>query len=335
MQDPASSQALVFPASADREQVLATRPERTSATELALAVESCRSALQTGEMLHATDVLRHRGFSPSDAKAMIEQVGRDPEAAKRIAAFRESLFGERASNAVLERCLLLQTAAEYGGSFARASMGEGVLSCLADELRFLSMPDDQEAAKLLAPSDHFVTMAKIVTLRRFPAGQLHFERSGIPLSWSTRLGPRRLTTLLLFLLRRTRGRRPFFFHHLAWRRGNRLFLSEREQNRSYWRIAQALALHPDVKGLLTESWLHSPDTFEVSSHLAWLNKPFLEHGGLVLRLGAASADSGVFAASRERRRLYAEGRFRPTTAMVIWPRAAMLEWAANHPELGT
>jgi hypothetical protein len=176
-------------------------------------------------------------------------------------------------------------------------------------------------------------MAKVVTLRRFPAGQLHIERSGIPRSWLARLGPRRLARVLIFLARHVGARGPFFFHHLAWRRKNRFLLLEKEQNHSYFRIAQSLALNPEVVGLATESWLHSPETLRVSPHLAWLNRPFNEHGGMVVVIGEASESSGVFTGSAERRRLYEEGRFRPTTAMVIWPRAAMLQWARNHPEL--
>ena len=33
--------------------------------------------------------------------------------------------------------------------------------------------------------------------------------------------------------------------------------------------------------MITASWLHSPDTFAVSPHLAWLNRVFLENGGHV------------------------------------------------------
>ena len=335
MKYPVSPTALVTSPTADDDGVPGAVPAPRAIGELPLALESCRAALETPEMLAMLGRLQRYGFSPSEATATIEKLGKDPEAARRIALVRESLAGNAAPNAQLERCLLLQTVVQYEQRLIQCCMSDGVRSCLADELRFLAAPDDHETTKLSEPFDNFVTMAKIVTLRRFPAGQLHFERSGIPLSWFGRLGPRRLTKLLRFLLRTTRARKPFFFHHLGWRRKNMLFLSEREQNRSYWRIAQSLELHPEVKGLLTESWLHSPDTFEVSSHLAWLNKPFLEHGGLVLVLGPAAENSGVLAASRERRRLYAEGRFHPTTAMVVWPRAAMLEWAATHPELGT
>lgn len=284
-------------------------------------------------MQEGAAAVRSQGVAASDCVAMIEQVGGQSGAADRIANFRKVISQEAASAATLERYFLLQTVAQYGARLCGLRMSESVLRCLADELRFLAAPSTRDSARLLAPTDGFIAMAKIVTLRRFPAGQLHFEQSGIPLSWFARLDPRRLTRLIVFLARHVRGRGPFFFHHIAWRRKNRMFLSEEEQNRSYYRIAQSLALHPEVRGLMTESWLHSPDTFRVSPHLAWLNEQYAEHGGLIVILGEAEESSGVFAGSSQRKKLYEEGRFHPTTAMAIWPRAALIEWAKNHPEL--
>jgi hypothetical protein len=303
------------------------------ANELAAAIEACRAALAVPEMRETAAALRSQGIAASDCVAMIEQVGRQSGAADRIADFRKVISKEAASAATLERYLLLETVAQFGARLSGLRMSESVLRCLADELRFLAAPSVWDSAKLLAPTDGFIAMAKIVTLRRFPAGQLHVERSGIPLSWFARPDPRRLTSLLVFLARHVRGRGPFFFYHVAWRRKNRMFLSETEQNRSYYRIAQSLALHPEVKGLMTESWLHSPDTARVSPHLAWFNEPFAKHGGLIVILGEAGESSGVFTGGSERKKLYDEGKFRPTTAMAIWPRAAFIEWAENHPEL--
>ena len=300
---------------------------------LSAAIDNCADALDTPPMREVTNALREQGLAQPQCADPIAEVGIRAEAVQRIAQLRDRIRSGAVQPSLIERCLLLHTVVRNRSHILRLAMGDGVLRCLTDELFFLAAPPETDALQLLAPSDNFVSMAKIVTLRRFPAGQLQFERSGIPLSWLTRLAPRRLTKLLRFLVRRTRGRRPFFFHHIAWRRKNRLFLLEVEQNRSYYRIAQALRRHPEVKGLLTESWLHSPDTFRVSPHLAWLNTPFLEHGGLVVMLGAAEASSGVFTGGGERQRLYEEGKFRPTTAMAIWPRAAMLEWAESHPEL--
>jgi hypothetical protein len=284
-------------------------------------------------MRDTASALRSLGLSDAECVALVERVQDDLSVNDPIVRLRTAISTDAARPAAIEQCLLLVTAVRYRSRFERLSMSEGVLRLLADELRFLADPPERDRANLLAPTAGFIAMAKIVTLRRFPAGQLQFELSGIPLSWVPRLAPWRLTKVLLFLARHARGkRRPFYFHHVAWRRQNRLFLTETEQNRSYVRIAQSLALHPEVNGLLTESWLHATETFRVSPHLAWLNKPFHEAGALVVRLGDAPESSGVFAGGAQRRQLYDEGRFRPTTALVIWPRSAMLDWAARHPE---
>jgi hypothetical protein len=297
------------------------------------AIDSCHSALQAPLMRETSSALRSLGLSDAECVALVERVQDGPGENDPIVRLRTAISSEVARLAAIEQYLLLLTAVRYRSRFEGLSMSQGVLRLLADELRFLADPPERDRANLLAPTSGFVSMAKVVTLRRFPAGQLHFELSGIPLSWFPGLAPWRLTKVLFFLARHARGRRrPFYFHHVAWRRQNRLFLTEAEQNRSYVRIAQSLALHPEVNGLLTASWLHATETFCVSPHLAWLNKPFQEAGGLVVRLGDASESSGVFAGGAQRRQLYEQGRFRPTTALVIWPRSAMLEWAARHPE---
>jgi len=306
----------------------------TVARELASAIESCTAALRADDVAAVARALRARGLVESDCTTLIDQVSRNPATANQVVELRTSLGVDNNENEVLERCLLLHAVSRYGVMMPRRSLSESVLRCLTDELRFLAAPSPSDSAQLLAPSHGFVSMAKIVTLRRFTAGQLHIERAAIPRSWLIRLGPRSFARVLVFLARHGRARGPFFFHHVAWRRKNRLMLLENEQNRSYFRIAQLLELHPEVKGLIAESWLHSPDTYRVSPHLAWLNRPFQEYGGLVTVIGRASESSGVFSGSAARKRLYDEGRFRPTTAMAIWPRAALLDWALRHPEFG-
>lgn len=302
--------------------------------ELDGAIALCADALDVGEVGEATRGLRALGLGESACASLVEQAGASPDAAQRVAALREALGSEKCQSAALERSFLLQALRRHAQRIAQLPHGEGILRCLADELRFLAAPPPADCAQLLAPSHGFVSMAKIVTGRRFPAGQLHVERSHIPRSWLIRLPPRSAVRTIAFLTRHLRGRGPLFFQHLAWRRKNRFTIVEREQNRSYFRIAQSLVLHPELKGLATESWLHSPDTFVVSPHLAWLNRPFLEYGGIVTVIGPAPATSGVLANSTQRKRLYDEGKFRPTSAMVVWPRAALLDWAANHPEFG-
>ena len=91
-------------------------------------------------------------------------------------------------------------------------------------------------------------------------------------------------------------------------------------------MAETLESRPDLRGLVAASWLRSPDVHSVSPHLAAVNAPIVAAGGFVTTIGAAPPDCGVFERSRERGRLYREGRFTPTTGLVIWPRADMLRW---------
>ena len=175
--------------------------------------------------------------------------------------------------------------------------------------------------------------ARIATLSRFPAGQLDWEVSGIPRSWLAKVPRRSVPRLVSSILVELGGFQPAFFSHINPNRRNQGILLERESLRAYHRMARSMERQPGIKGLITASWLHSPDTFAVSPHLAWLNKVFLENGGHVLPLGPADVDSGVLHRSPERQQAYDAGTFKPTEGLVIWPRAAMLRWAAGTQEM--
>lgn len=189
-------------------------------------------------------------------------------------------------------------------------------------------------ARLDVSHGSFPALAKVATLRRFPAGQFDWEPSGLPRSWLPRIRPARalLRTLGWVASGPTRGFGPAFFIHMGTRSRNYALL-ETEALRSYHRMAQSLALQPRMKGLIASSWLHSPDTFAITPHLAWLNRVFIEHGAIVATMGPADPQSGVLHRSPERKRAYEEGRFTPTLGLIVWPREAMLAWAAAHPEL--
>lgn len=179
----------------------------------------------------------------------------------------------------------------------------------------------------------FVAMARIATLSRFPAGQLDWEVSGIPRSWLLKVPPSRLPRLIATIAWQLRGFGPAYFSHINPNRRNQGILLERESLRAYHRMARSMILQPEIKALITASWLHSPDTFVISPHLKWLNDVFLQNGGHVFPLGPADIDSGVLHRSPERQQAYDAGTFRPTEALIVWPRAAMLAWAAGHEEL--
>ncbi len=179
----------------------------------------------------------------------------------------------------------------------------------------------------------FVAYCKLASLRRFPAGQFDWEPSGLPRSWVPRIRP--LSTLYATMKLVTFGMHgfgPTFFVHMGTG-GRNYALLEHEANRSYYRMAQSLELQPHMHGVIAASWLHSPDTFAISPHLAWLNRVFLENGAIVGTVGVAAPDCGVLHRSPERRRAFESGTWTPTVGLVIWPRDQVLEWARQHPEL--
>ncbi len=180
---------------------------------------------------------------------------------------------------------------------------------------------------------HGCALAGCAALTRFPAGQLDWERSGLPRSYLLRMPFRDLPRVCRTIVRDLGGLRPCFTAHMGVKRYPLLFV-EVESHRSYHRMAQSMAMQPDVKGLLMEAWFHSPETIRISSHLAWTNRTPLAHGATLTDLGPATPADGFLTGSVERRRLFDAGLYRPTIGLIIWPRRALLAWAAGHPEFG-
>ena len=179
----------------------------------------------------------------------------------------------------------------------------------------------------------FEALCKMATLRRFAGGQFDWELSGLPRSLLHRVRPlSALIRLLSVVALQWRAFHPAFFIHMPV--ANPVYtLLEREALKSYYRMAQSMKLQPEVKGLIAAAWLHSPATFEVSPHLGWLNKLFAEHGAVIATIGPAASDSGVLVGSAERQRAFEEKRFKPTIGLIVWSRADVLAWAADHQEL--
>jgi len=199
--------------------------------------------------------------------------------------------------------------------------------------RFAAPPPGSAFRTTGGPANRFAQFARLATLRRWPAGLFDWEESGLPRSWLPRIRP--LGALLQtadLVVRRWRGFHPAFFAHLTICRPVHA-LTPRETLRSYRLMAEALELQPHVKGMIAAAWFHSPATFAVSPHLAWLNDVFLRHGALVATMGAAEPDCGVLARSPERQRAYEEGRFVPTIGLIVWPREEMTAWARGSRDL--
>lgn len=295
------------------------------------AHEAWSDALASPELVAVSRALTAWAISPEDCVRESARITEAAETRRGLETIRSAIADRLADvpRGSFERFVLAHAALEATTALESAPVAPAVkrlgwsgLARFADGCTVVDLSENR-----------FVALCKIATLRRFTAGQFDWERSGLPRSWLPQVRPRSaLTRLLSIVAFQWRAFRPAFFIHLAVTYPVRALL-EREALRSYYRMAQSMALQPDVHGLIASSWLHSPDTFAVTPHLAWLNRVFEQNGAVVATMGPADPDCGVLAQSIERQRAFAEGRFKPTLGLIIWPRREMLAWAAAHPEL--
>jgi hypothetical protein len=229
-----------------------------------------------------------------------------------------------------ERWLLLQAALHAIPQLDTLLLPEGVKAFWRDDVLFYAKPPEMWLDTFSLDHVRFREMARLVTFRRFPAGQFHWEISGIPRSFLLRTSPGNLPALSAFLLRHVRALRPYAETHVNDRRKNRLTLTQSEGMRSYHLLAQTLRLQPTLRGLFTAGWMYCRSTRTVSPRLAWMRYFLVENGALLAPMGPAPADSGFLIGSAERRQLYEQGRYRPQMTYVIWPRKAILDWAQRY-----
>ncbi len=280
------------------------------------------------------DALERVRVSDAALYRLLSDVTEDPASVESLKALRDSLRLPEAAVATgeFERQLLLRAMRSSESRLASYPVDDSVKRLFADEVRAVESPSPAARSRFDLTKNIFVALAKIATLRRFPAGQMTWEVSGIPRSWLPKVPPQSLPQVVKYLAK-LGGLGPAFVPHLNAMRKDRAALVERETNRSWYRMAQSLRLQPHVRGLVASSWLHSPDTMRVSPHMTGFSRALLDNGALVIRHHRVDPDCGVFYRSPERKKLYDEGQFIPTHGMVIWPRKEMLAWADAHPEL--
>lgn len=298
---------------------------------------ACRAALEDGadlQPLWRASLDPGAGAAPlREARALLPAVRTAGAAVPRLAELKQALAaaGYPVADGAFERFLIVAAAHDAVDRLHALPVDERVKDLCCQNFTMYAAGKTPEPFDVSKAS--FVAMGRIATLSRFPAGQLDWEVSGIPRSWLLKIPWTSLPKFAASVLFELRGFAPAFFSHVNPNRRNQGTLLERESLRSYHRMARSMAHQPEIKGLVTASWFHSPDTFVISPHLEWLNDVFLQNGGYVFPLGPADVDSGVLHRSPERQQAYDAGTFKPTEAMIVWPRRAMLVWAAGRDDL--
>lgn len=96
--------------------------------------------------------------------------------------------------------------------------------------------------------------------------------------------------------------------------------------RTLRRTAGLLEANPAVKGVFGSAWLYDPALGRISPRLAHVRELALQSGAVPFRIGP-DLTGGALARSPTRRRLIEQGRYRPMTYLMVWPRRELIGWA--------
>lgn len=294
---------------------------------LALSSEACRNVLAQDPFPRVLTRLGHYA-EPAAAFQLLSQVTMYTcgETVSAVAASPDTSLREPA----IERALLLLASQYAAGKVPALPVSDRVKELFADEFESFAHPPAVWIPAFRYDHVRFREMARVATLRRFPAGQFQWEAAALPRSWL--LKTQQVFPLLRHVLFKLRGFSPLIELHLNERRKNRGMLLEKEAKISYYRTARSLEKQPDIKGVMQVAWFFSRSAVDVSPHLAWLRAVPQSGGALVFDLGAAPEDSGFLIGSEERRKKYEDGSYRPRTGCILWARKDLIAWANQHPE---
>ena len=307
---------------------------RMQAAERAAAThETIDAALRADDIAEVALALDGLGVDVAASRRLVAAASHDTVAHDRLATLKAELAraGVLTSETVFERSVLLRSARASLGEVPRLPLTRSVKEMFYDEFVLCAAPDARRAPLLELGTSTFRAMCEVVSLARFPAGQLHWNTSGLPRSMLVDVRRRDLAGVLFFVANKMRGFAPAAFTHVNELRRNRFIWLEEESNRSYHRIARSLEHQPESRGLVTRAWFHDPDLGRVSPHLAWTNRVIVENGGIVVRAGTPDLND-VFANNSARRDAYERGSYRPQFGLVLWPRAELIEWARRNPQ---
>jgi hypothetical protein len=303
--------------------------------ELAEAVAICQSALLELEMTGLTGRLPE---APADALGWFQLLSNypGPKETAAIQRVKDAINPDGASGfPSVERYAVLQALTVALPRVNDLPLAVPVKRKFAELAARVARPSEQWLRNFAAARISFMEpMAELATLRQFPAGELIFNyNKRVSYVWPLRFPPRAVPGFLFEVAFGLRGWGPLICPHINRWRPNPLFVRKVEVQRSLWRMAKTLEYRPDVKFLMSDSWLYSADVSQVSPHLAWLRAIYEEAGAYVVSMEPAHEDAGFMEASDTRAELYKAGAFNPRRTLVFWRKADMLAWAAQRMDL--
>lgn len=101
-------------------------------------------------------------------------------------------------------------------------------------------------------------------------------------------------------------------------------------DRAWLAMAGILEKYPGLVGGIGSSWFYDPPLSKISPRLAYLRETPLKNGAFMIHQGPGEIHTQrAGATSPTRRALIEAGEYTPRSWLMVWPRRALLKWAAS------
>lgn len=95
----------------------------------------------------------------------------------------------------------------------------------------------------------------------------------------------------------------------------------------FFLTAQLMVRHPEVKGVFGETWFFDPTLKKISPEIYYIQELIQKIGGKFFFAGSSNNDlENAFAFSKTRKTAYEEGKYLPSSYLMIIPRSVLLSF---------
>lgn len=223
-----------------------------------------------------------------------------------------------------QKALVYQLFLESIGKIDKQDLPEEISNYLREDFyHILRLADENDQEFFTFSNFQFLSYVKKLCFKCYPVGMQNIEIGGFPRSLIFKqsfLDTINFARLVICM----GGNYPLYvFHHNPHRFE---MFSPEGLDHSLRLTSQLLARRNDIKGVFGNSWFNDPSLKEISHELSYLYEMPKEMGGKFFYVGSSKKDmENGFAFSKLRKSAYEEGRYQPTSYLMIMPRNTLIK----------
>ena len=221
--------------------------------------------------------------------------------------------------------LVYQLYLEDIGKIDSQDLPPGVLTYLKQDFeRIVKMAKKSDKKDLTFDNFQFFSYIEKLCFRCFPVGNHNMNICGFPQSLIFKQSFLKKIDYAKTIIQ-IRGNYPLFeLHYNPYRL--RLFNYE-GWNEVFSLAAESLLNRKDVKGVFGVSWFFDPAIKDVSPEICYIRELIEKIGGRFFLFGSSEKDkNNAFYLSKVRKHAYEQGKYDPTSYMMIIPRSVLLKY---------